>query len=86
MDPAELDAAYEDMKERVGMLPAQPPHVMLKLYGLFKQASVGNVQGDRPGMLDVRGRAKWDAWASRKGVSQEDAKIEYVNFGEELGA
>ena len=40
---------------------------MLKLYGLYKQATVGDVNTDRPGMLDFAGKAKWDAWSGNKG-------------------
>lgn len=40
----------------------------LEIYALFKQASVGDVNIDRPGMLDPKGKAKWDAWNSKKGI------------------
>jgi len=52
--------------------------VQLDLYGLFKQATVGDVSGSRPGMLDVRGRAKYDAWAKRKGLSKDAAMEQYI--------
>ena len=39
---------------------------------------VGDVSGDRPGMLDVKGRAKYDAWAKRKGVSKDAAMEQYI--------
>ena len=52
--------------------------VQLDLYGLFKQATMGDVSGSRPGMLDVRGRAKYDAWAKRKGLSRDAAMEEYI--------
>jgi acyl-CoA-binding protein len=52
--------------------------VQLDLYGLFKQATLGDVSGSRPGMLDVRGRAKYDAWAKRKGLSKDAAMEEYI--------
>ncbi len=35
-------------------------------------------------MLDVKGRAKYDAWAGRKGMSQDDAKQAYVALVEKL--
>lgn len=50
----------------------------LELYGLFKQASTGDVNTGRPGIFDQKGRAKWDAWNSRKGISQADARTHYV--------
>ena len=59
---------FEAAIARVNGLPKTPPNdVLLKLYGLYKQATAGDVSGKRPGMLDVRGRAKYDAWAGRAG-------------------
>ena len=60
--------------------PPQPPDVLLALYGLFKQATDGDVAGERPGMLDFKGRAKWDAWASRRGMASDAAKAAYLAF------
>ena len=42
---------------------------MLELYALFKQANVGDVNTARPGMMDFKGKAKWDAWKKREAVS-----------------
>ena len=69
---------FDDALVRVKTLPDQPPEVLLELYGLFKQATAGDVSGKRPGMLDFRGRAKYDAWASRKGMSADEAMDSYV--------
>jgi len=52
----------------------------LEVYALFKQATVGDVNTERPGMLDFKGKAKWDAWNSKKGLSQDDAKAQYVEL------
>ena len=51
---------------------------LLKLYALFKQASVGDVEGKRPGFGDLVGRAKYDAWAALKGTGRDDAMTQYV--------
>ncbi|RMF14113.1 MAG: acyl-CoA-binding protein [Gammaproteobacteria bacterium] len=56
----------------------------LELYALYKQATEGDVQGKRPGMMDFVNRAKYDAWAELKGVSSEDAMQRYVNAIEDL--
>lgn len=69
-----FDAAVERSKA----LPSQPTNVQLDLYGLFKQATVGDVTGARPGMLDVRGRAKWDAWKKQEGLSEDEAMDAYI--------
>ena len=50
----------------------------LVLYGLFKQANVGDCDTARPGMLDLKGKAKWDAWNSNKGKSKDTAMEEYI--------
>ncbi|MFT7624935.1 MAG: diazepam-binding inhibitor (GABA receptor modulating acyl-CoA-binding protein) [Myxococcota bacterium] len=86
MDNSELKEAFDDALLRVKMLPSQPGNVLLNMYGLYKQATTGDASGKRPGMTDFRGRAKFDAWVSRKGMSQEDAMVEYVDYAEELGA
>lgn len=53
---------------------------LLKIYALFKQGSTGDATGDRPGMTDFVGRAKFDAWAGLKGTSQETAMQQYVDL------
>jgi acyl-CoA-binding protein len=64
---------------RVNGLSAAPSNdVLLLLYGLFKQATAGDVSGSRPGMMDFRGRAKYDSWAGRKGMSRDDAMRAYI--------
>ncbi len=62
------------------------PQVKLALYALYKQATAGDVQGKRPGMMDFVGRAKYDAWAALAGTSAEDAKADYVAKVSELQA
>ncbi|KJE88664.1 hypothetical protein CAOG_00272 [Capsaspora owczarzaki ATCC 30864] len=51
---------------------------LLQLYSLFKQGTVGDVNTARPGMFDLTGKAKWDAWEKLKGTSQADAKTRYI--------
>ena len=68
-------------QERVRRLARQPAaSELLALYGLFKQATVGDVAGKRPGLLDMKGRAKFDAWQQRKGESREVCEREYVQL------
>jgi diazepam-binding inhibitor (GABA receptor modulator, acyl-CoA-binding protein) len=66
-------------------LPERPDNMtMLKIYALYKQASVGDADGKRPGFTDMVGRAKWDAWNELKGQSQDEAKQAYVDLIEDL--
>ena len=78
--------AFDAALAKVKTLPNQPPKVLLELYGLFKQATEGDVKGKRPGMLDMKGRAKYDAWAQRKGMEKTAAEQEYVKVVEGLAA
>lgn len=59
---------------------------LLLLYAWYKQSTVGDNHAERPGALDVVGRAKHDAWAGRQGVTQEQAIHEYVSLVQQLKA
>lgn len=72
--------------ERSRSLPNQSNENLLKLYALYKQASSGDVSGSRPGMFDLKGRAKYDAWKSQKGKSADEARQEYIDLVNELGS
>ncbi|XP_061624759.1 acyl-CoA-binding protein-like [Phyllopteryx taeniolatus] len=54
------------------------------LYGLYKQATIGDLDSDRPGRFDILGRLKWDAWNEKKGLSKEEAMAAYVDLVEKL--
>ncbi|THV07268.1 Acbp from Moniliophthora Perniciosa [Dendrothele bispora CBS 962.96] len=50
----------------------------LLFYKYYKQATIGDCNTARPGMLDFVGKAKWDAWNGVKGTSKEEAMKKYV--------
>ncbi|HEY0654557.1 MAG TPA: acyl-CoA-binding protein [Chryseosolibacter sp.] len=71
----EFDQAVSRSKE----LTKRPSNEeLLQLYGLFKQATEGDVTGERPGGFDFKGIAKYDAWAELKGKSKDDARKQYI--------
>jgi len=57
---------------------------LLDLYSLYKQATVGDVQGKRPAMFDIKARAKYDAWTLRKAMSKDNAMKAYVSLVDKL--
>lgn len=57
---------------------------LLKLYALYKQATTGDVGGNRPGFTDIVGRAKWDAWKELGGIGRDEAMQRYVDVVEGL--
>lgn len=78
---AEFDQALADSKN----LDERPDNMtLLKMYAIYKQGSLGDASGDRPGMTDFVGRAKWDAWNALKGTSQEAAQQQYIDFVKDL--
>lgn len=77
---ADIKAQFEQAQKDVNTLTKRPSNEdFLFLYSHFKQANLGDVKGDRPGMLDMVGRAKYDAWAKLKGVKPDDAMKKYVD-------
>jgi diazepam-binding inhibitor (GABA receptor modulator, acyl-CoA-binding protein) len=82
-----LTEQFEDAQKRVKALPQSPDtSTLLELYALFKQGTAGDVSGSRPGMLDIKGRAKYDAWAGHKGKSKDAAMTAYVALVDKLTA
>ena len=76
-----FEAAVADSKK----LPEKPDNMtLLKIYALYKQATEGDVEGKRPGFTDMVGRAKYDAWATAKGKSGDEAMAEYTELIESL--
>lgn len=73
-----LDEDFNAAKTRVQQLTHVSQDQQLELYGLYKQAQEGDVKGTRPGMLDFKGRAKYDAWSRHKGKTSDEAKQAYV--------
>ncbi|ORY90450.1 acyl-CoA-binding protein [Syncephalastrum racemosum] len=81
MPSAEFEKAAADVKN----LPKKPSNdELLALYALFKQATVGDNNTERPGMFDMQGKYKWDAWTEKKGLSSEEAEKQYIALVEEL--
>ena len=76
-----FDAAALDSRQ----LPERPGNEdLLRLYALYKQATEGNVTGERPGMMDFVGRAKFDAWKELAGTGTDDAMERYIELVESL--
>jgi carboxylesterase len=82
-----LDAQFDAAAATSKTLRRAPDNdTLLALYSLFKQASVGDTTGERPGALDMVNRAKFDAWAQRKGMGRDDAMKAYVELVGKLKA
>ena len=79
-------ALFDQAAAAVKALPVKPDNdTLLRLYALFKQGSVGDVTGEKPGFFDFVGLAKYEAWERLKGISCEDAQRQYIDLVRELG-
>ena len=82
---ADLKAQFEQAVAESKQLPDKPDNMtLLRIYALYKQATVGDAEGKRPGFADMVGRAKFDAWDGLKGKSREEAMQEYIDLIESL--
>lgn len=82
---SDLSSLFQKAAAEAQNLAKRPDNeTMLKLYALYKQATQGDVTGKRPGMMDMVGRAKFDAWSSQKGLSTDQAKQAYIDLVEAL--
>jgi diazepam-binding inhibitor (GABA receptor modulator, acyl-CoA-binding protein) len=82
---SDLDDDFDAAVKAVRTQDADPGNqVKLRLYALYKQATVGDVPGRRPGFTDPVGRAKFDAWKGVGGTSPAAAKRAYVELAGDL--
>ncbi len=71
--------------EAVSQLSTKPDtNTLSQLYGLYKQATVGNNNTNKPGVLDVKGTIKWSSWNNYKGYSKYQAEVEYIKLVNKL--
>ena len=83
----DLKTEFETAVGEAKNLLAQSNENLLKLYGLFKQATEGDITIEKPSnMFDFKGIAKYNAWEELKGISREDAMKRYIETVKELGS
>lgn len=72
-----FETAVREVKE-LKRLPQKTE--LLELYALYKQGTVGDIRGKRPGRLFVKKRAKYDAWLKKRGLNTSLAKEQYIHY------
>jgi diazepam-binding inhibitor (GABA receptor modulating acyl-CoA-binding protein) len=83
----DLKSQFEEASVKSKSLPEQSNENLLKLYSLFKQATEGDVNIEKPSnMFDFKGIAKFNAWDELKGISKEDAMQKYIDLVKQLSA
>jgi diazepam-binding inhibitor (GABA receptor modulating acyl-CoA-binding protein) len=85
MSKQEIDQLFKKAAEDVKKLNYTPSNEeLLKLYAYYKQATVGDINIDKPYFYQVKETAKWNAWNDVKGVSKLQAKVSYIRIVKEL--
>tara|TARA_Y100000389_G_scaffold204157_1_gene255285 strand:+ start:3538 stop:3798 length:261 start_codon:yes stop_codon:yes gene_type:complete len=54
--------------------------LLLNLYGLYKQSKFGPNQTEKPKVLSLRQRSKWEAWMKQGNKTKQNAKLEYIDL------
>lgn len=82
---SDLQKKFEKATKDVTSAKKDPGNdLKLRLYAQFKQATDGDVAGDKPGFTDFVGRAKYDAWSKLSGTTKEAAMAAYIKLVERV--
>ncbi|XP_021944602.1 enoyl-CoA delta isomerase 2 [Folsomia candida] len=75
---------FQEAVKNLGSVKDADNSTKLKLYALYKQTTVGKNNTKKPGMLDIVGKAKWDAWNSLGDMTQGEAEKNYIDIVNEM--
>ncbi len=83
---SELRDQFEKAAGESKSLPSKPDNeTLLKLYSLYKQGSIGDVNIEPPSNpFDFVNKAKFEAWSELKGKPTEEAMQDYINLVSKL--
>jgi len=81
------NAAFVTAADEANNLPKKPTNdELLELYALYKQSIFGDNETAKPGVFDIQGKYKWEAWNKKKGISKEEAQASYIAYVENIKA
>ena len=82
---ADLEQQFQKAAKDVGNLKARPSdQQLLELYGLYKQATVGDCDQPKPGMFALKEKAKHEFWTKKAGMTKDQAKEKYIELANQL--
>jgi len=82
---SDLKAGFEAAVANSKTLSERPDNgTLLKIYSLYKQATVGDNEEPKPGFTDIVARAKWEAWKKLEGTGSDEAMQQYIELIESL--
>ena len=81
----DINETFQKAAENVKKLTIRPSDkVLLELYGLYKQSTIGNINTPQPWAIQVEQRSKWDAWKSYENMEKNLAMTRYIIIANRL--
>ncbi|BET00058.1 Acyl CoA Hypothetical protein protein [Nesidiocoris tenuis] len=62
------------------IVPSLTPEDLLKFYGLYKQATLGDCFTPKPNWYQFESKQKWESWNSLQNMAREDAINGYIDL------
>ena len=80
-----IEEKFKKASESVKNLKNRPEdEILLQLYGLYKQATIGNINIPQPWAIQVEKRSKWDSWKMFENMPKAVAMTKYVEIVDNL--
>ena len=80
-----IEEKFKKASENVKNLKNRPNNeILLQLYGLYKQATIGNINIPQPWAVQLEKRSKWDSWKMFENMQKPVAMTKYVEVVENL--
>lgn len=75
----DLDKEFNTAAKKVKSLNKRPSDkILLKIYGLYKQATIGPNKTSEPSFWDIQSKSKWEAWKAESKLDSDEAKKKYI--------
>ena len=84
VDNEEFEQLVEIMKARSDLTDKESKETRLKLYSAGRQGKFGDNKDPKPGMFDIVGKMKWNAWKDREGQDPEACKREFIEMAKAI--
>ena len=82
---SDLEINFQKAIEYIKNLSQDPSNEeLLELYGLYKQATLGNNNTNKPSIFNYKGLKKWQSWTSFKDITSDMAKTKYILLVQKL--
>ena len=79
-----VDDLFTKATQDAKLLPSQDEATLLSLYGYFKQATVGDINIEKPSFFNFKDTAKWSAWEKVKGMQKIQAQGNYIKLVKDI--